>query len=480
MADLASRITEPPAEGAAPEATQAVQEAQEAEVPQADGAADSGLIENTYDVDVKLGDLQSDQNSTLYSVSTFSEMNLRDEILRGLLSLNYQKPSKIQEKALPLMLTDPPRNMIAQSQSGTGKTAAFVVTTLSRVDFSQLEQPQALMLAPSRELARQIEGVVRNIGKFCEGLNVAAALPGALERNAPVRANVIVGTPGTVMDIIRRRQLDVSKLRLLVIDEADNMLDQQGLGEQCLRVKNMLPRDIQILLFSATFPDKVMGFAEKFAPKADQIRLKHTELTVKGISQMYIDCPTEQDKYEVLVKLYGLMTIGSSVIFVKTRESADEIKRRMEADGHRVSALHGAKDGPERDRLLEEFRTGQSKVLLTTNVLARGIDVSSVSMVINYDIPMKGRGDSEPDPETYLHRIGRTGRFGRIGVSISFVYDKKSFYALKNIADLYEIDLVQLDANDWDQTEEDVQKVIKSNRAKAAFAPSATDASVKS
>ncbi|KAL2877415.1 RNA helicase required for poly(A+) mRNA export [Colletotrichum sp. CLE4] len=479
MADLASRITEPPAEGAAPEAPQETQETQEAEVPQVDGAADSGLIENTYDVDVKLGDLQSDQNSTLYSVSTFGDMNLREEILRGLLSLNYQKPSKIQEKALPLMLTDPPRNMIAQSQSGTGKTAAFVVTTLSRVDFSQLDQPQALMLAPSRELARQIEGVVRNIGKFCEGLNVAAALPGALERNAPVRANIIVGTPGTVMDVIRRRQLDVSKLRLLVIDEADNMLDQQGLGEQCLRVKNMLPRDIQILLFSATFPDKVMGFAEKFAPKADQIRLKHTELTVKGISQMYIDCPTEQDKYEVLVKLYGLMTIGSSVIFVKTRESADEIKRRMEADGHRVSALHGAKDGPERDRLLEEFRTGQSKVLLTTNVLARGIDVSSVSMVINYDIPMKGRGDSEPDPETYLHRIGRTGRFGRIGVSISFVYDKKSFYALKNIADMYEIDLVQLDANDWDQTEEDVQKVIKSNRAKAAFAPSATDASVK-
>ncbi|WDK20175.1 DEAD/DEAH box helicase [Colletotrichum graminicola] len=479
MADLASRITEPPSEGAA----------EDTQVPQVDGNLEtlggSGLIENTYDVDVKLGDLQSDQNSTLYSAATFSDMNLPEPILRGLLSLNYQKPSKIQEKALPLMLADPPRNMIAQSQSGTGKTAAFVVTTLSRVDYTQLEQPQALILAPSRELARQIEGVVGKIGSFCEGLRVAAALPGALERNAPVRANVIVGTPGTVMDIIRRRQLDVSKLRLLVIDEADNMLDQQGLGDQCVRVKkltpnSMLPRDIQILLFSATFPDKVMGFAEKFAPKADQIRLKHTELTVKGISQMYMDCPTEQDKYEVLVKLYGLMTIGSSVIFVKTRESADEIKRRMEADGHRVSALHGAKDGPERDRLLEEFRSGQSKVLLTTNVLARGIDVSSVSMVINYDIPMKGRGDSEPDPETYLHRIGRTGRFGRIGVSISFVYDKKSFYALKQIADLYEIDLVQLDANDWDQTEEDVQKVIKSNRAKAAFAPSATDASVKS
>jgi ATP-dependent RNA helicase DDX19/DBP5 len=147
----------------------------------------------------------------------------------------------------------------------------------------------------------------------------------------------------------------------------------------------------------------------------------------------------------------------------------------MTADGHKVSALHGAFEGSDRDRLLDEFRSGRTKVLITTNVLARGIDVSSVSMVINYDIPMKGRGDYEPDPETYLHRIGRTGRFGRIGVSISFVYDKKSFDALNYIATLYQIDLVKLDPEDWDLTEDLVQKVIKSNRAQAGYAPSATD-----
>ncbi|ROT41369.1 DEAD/DEAH box helicase [Sodiomyces alkalinus F11] len=471
MSDVANPATGAP-EGT--ENTSSVSEAQvDGNVPDLGG---SGLVENNYDVEVKLGDLQQNPDSILYSAKSFSDMNLPEPIYKGLLSLNYHKPSKIQERALPLMLANPPRNMIAQSQSGTGKTAAFVVTVLSRIDLSQSQQPQALVLAPSRELARQIEGVINKIGKFCEGLIVAAALPGALERGAPVRANVIVGTPGTVMDITRRRQLDVSKLRVLVIDEADNMLDQQGLGDQCVRVKNSLPRTIQILLFSATFPDKVMGFAEKFAPGADQIRLKQTELTVSGISQMYIDCDSETDKYETLVKLYGLMTIGSSVIFVKTRESANEIQKRMEADGHRVAALHGAFDGLERDRLLEDFRSGRSKVLLTTNVLARGIDVSSVSMVINYDIPMKGRGDTEPDPETYLHRIGRTGRFGRIGVSISFVSDKKSYTALSSIAQQYEIDLVQLDTSDWDAAEEAVQRVIKSNRAKATFAPSATDA----
>lgn len=160
-----------------------------------------------------------------------------ESILKGLLALNFLKPSKVQGKSLPLMLSDPPRNMLAQSQSGTGKTAAFVTAILSRVDFNNPDQPQALALAPSRELARQIEGVVRAIGRFIDNMKVAAAIPGALPRGEPVRASVIVGTPGTVMDTIRRRQLDVSQLKILVLDEADNMLDQQGLGDQCLRVK---------------------------------------------------------------------------------------------------------------------------------------------------------------------------------------------------------------------------------------------------
>lgn len=250
-----------------------------------------------------------------------------------------------------------------------------------------------------------------------------------------------------------------------------------------------------MLLFSATFPQHVGKYAERFAPNANQIRLKQNELTVVGISQMYMDCPSEKDKYDILCKLYGLMTIGSSVIFVKvgyrfaklptadisdavpcqTRESASEIQRRMVADGHRVSALHGAFEGADRDQLLDDFRSGRSKVLITTNVLARGIDVSSVSMVINYDIPMKGVGDREPDAETYLHRIGRTGRFGRTGVSISFVYDKKSFEALTKIANTYGIDLIQLKPDDWDYTEATVQEVLKSARAKADYVPGAAD-----
>ncbi|KAL2257443.1 hypothetical protein VTK26DRAFT_167 [Humicola hyalothermophila] len=469
MADLASRISKP--EAAPADGTPSKDNGTEAPVDEGHG----GLIEPSYDVEVKLSDLQSDTENPLSSiVSSFEELGLPKPINDGLLAMNFKKPSKIQERALPLMLSNPPRNMIAQSQSGTGKTAAFVLTVLSRVDFSKPTQPQALLLAPSRELARQIQAVIQQIGQFCDNLTVEAAIPGSISRETGVKASIVVGTPGTVMDLIRRRQFDVSQLRVLVIDEADNMLDQQGLGDQCIRVKGLLPRTIQILLFSATFPDKVMTYARKYAPNAHEIKLKHQDLTVKGISQMYMDCPDESQKYDILCKLYGLMTIGSSVIFVKTRESANEIQRRMEADGHKVSALHGAYEGQNRDALLDDFRSGRSKVLITTNVLARGIDVSSVSMVINYDIPMKGFGDREPDCETYLHRIGRTGRFGRVGVSISFVYDKKSFNALSYIAEYYGIDLIQLSPDDWDATEKKVQDVVKSSRARPDYAPGAS------
>ncbi|OTA70089.1 DEAD-domain-containing protein [Hypoxylon sp. EC38] len=454
MADLASRISQPQAAVAEPK-------------------DESRLQENSYDVEVQLSDLQKDTENPLGSAHTFEELGLPEEVLRALSALRFSKPSKVQEKALPLMLADPPRNMIAQSQSGTGKTAAFVTTVLARVDHSKPTQPQALLLAPSRELARQIEMVVVQIGQFLPNLAVAAAIPGSIPRDGRVDKSIVVGTPGTVMDLIRRRQFDVSQLKVLVIDEADNMLDQQGLGDQCTRVKNMLPKSIQILLFSATFPDKVMKYATTFAPNANMIKLKVQELTVKGISQMYMDCPSESDKYDILCKLYGLMNIGSSIIFVKTRESATQIQQRMTADGHKVSVLHGAYEGSERDALLEEFRSGKSKVLITTNVLARGIDVSTVSMVINYDIPMKGMGDNMVhDTETYLHRIGRTGRFGRVGVSITFISDKKSFDALKAIAQDLDIDLVALKPDDWDETEMQVQRVIKSSRAQADFVPS--------
>ncbi|KAL9108839.1 MAG: hypothetical protein Q9187_008247 [Circinaria calcarea] len=440
---------------------------------QLDGATQenqgSMMTEPEFDVEVKL----IDPNSPLFSVKSFEELGLSEAILKGIYQMRFQRPSKIQEKALPLLLLNPPVNMIGQSQSGTGKTAAFVLNILSRLDLTTPEMrktPQALCLAPTRELARQIIGVIQVMGGFIEGLSVSAAIPSdSTQRRQKLEGQVIVGTPGTTMDVIKRRQMDPNHIKVLVLDEADNMLDQQGMGDQCIRAKIMLPKDVQVVLFSATFPENVVRYADKFAPHANQITLRHEELTVEGIKQLYMDCASEADKYDVLVKLYGLMTIGSSIIFVKRRDTAAEIERRMTAEGHKVASLTGAYEGQQRDAIIDAFRMGQAKVLITTNVLARGIDVQSVSMVVNYDVPDDAKG--RPDPQTYLHRIGRTGRFGRVGVSISFVYDKKSWEMLMQIQNYFQIEMTRIDTSDWDMVEETVKKVIKSSRADPNFKP---------
>ncbi|KAF8429221.1 P-loop containing nucleoside triphosphate hydrolase protein [Tirmania nivea] len=418
---------------------------------------DDNLVNNTYDVSVKLADMQGDPNSPLYSVKRFEDLGLSDDLLKGIYLMNFKKPSKIQERALPLLLNDPPQNMIGQSQSGTGKTAAFVLTMLTRVNLAD-PSVQALCLAPSRELARQIMLVVETMGKFTH-VKTQFAIPQAVPRGQTIQAQIVVGTPGTVMDLIKKRTLPVQNIKVFVLDEADNMLDQQGLGEQCIRVKHAMPPSCQIVLFSATFPTQVVGFANMFAPNANQITLKHEELTVDGIKQLYMDCESEEHKYQVLVELYQLLTIGSSIIFVKRRDTASEIQRRMEADGHKVVALHGQQDGSDRDRIIDDFRNGKAKVLITTNVLARGIDVATVSMVVNYDIPLTQ--DHRPDPETYLHRIGRTGRFGRVGVSISFVHDKRSWEELTAIQNHFGVDMTKVPTHDMDEVERIVKSVIK-------------------
>ena len=208
---------------------------------QTDGATgfqsgQAGLLEPEFNVNVKLSDIQADPNDPLYSIKEFSDLNLTEELQKGIASLSFSKPSKIQERALPLLLKNPPTNLIGQSQSGTGKTAAFVLNILSRIDTS-LKQPQALVLAPSRELARQICGVVQVMGQHMEGLSTYQAIPDPSMRGKNVDGHVIVGTPGTVMDLIKKRQLKPQAIKVLVLDEADNMLDQQGLGDQCKRVK---------------------------------------------------------------------------------------------------------------------------------------------------------------------------------------------------------------------------------------------------
>jgi ATP-dependent RNA helicase DDX19/DBP5 len=391
----------------------------------------SGFFEALHEVNVKLADQQADSASPLYSANTFEELGLDENLLKGIYSMKFVKPSKVQARALPLLINDPPQNLIGQSQSGTGKTAAFSLAMLKRVDVSLGPSVvQAVCLAPTRELARQIMDVVQAMGQFTSVTVTLAgreAAPGT-RGNAPIAANIVIGTPGTILDLERRRALDLSQVKVFVLDEADVMLDRQGLGVQSLRVKSLCPLQVQTVLFSATFTPQVVEFATAIAPNANQFTLQVDELTIDSIKQYYIDCQGFQGKFAMLSAIYGLLTVSQSIIFVQTRDTADQVQHHMQQEGHVTAVIHGGMTPGERDTVIDSFRAGRCKVLIATNVLARGIDILQVSLVINFDLPTTP--DRMGDPETYLHRIGRTGRFGRSGVAINFVHNRTAMEVL--------------------------------------------------
>ncbi|AOW06229.1 YALI0E31427p [Yarrowia lipolytica CLIB122] len=419
-------------------------------------AEENNLIQTEYEVRVKLADLQADPNSPLYSAKRFEDLGLDENLLKGLYAMKFNKPSKIQEKALPLLLSDPPHNMIGQSQSGTGKTGAFSLTMLSRVD-PNLKAVQCICLAPSRELARQTLDVVDEMKKFTD-ITTHLIVPESTERGQKVTSQILVGTPGSVAGLLQKKQIDAKHVKVFVLDEADNMVDS-SMGSTCARIKKYLPSSTQVVLFSATFPESVLDLAGKMCPNPNEIRLKANELNVDAITQLYMDCEDGEEKFKMLEELYSMLTIASSVIFVAQRSTANALYQRMSKNGHKVSLLHSDLSVDERDRLMDDFRFGRSKVLISTNVIARGIDIATVSMVVNYDLPTDKNG--KPDPETYLHRIGRTGRFGRSGVSISFVHDEASFEVLDSIQQSLGMTLTQVPTDDIDEVEEIIKKAIK-------------------
>ncbi|KAF9112067.1 RNA helicase required for poly(A+) mRNA export [Mortierella sp. AM989] len=362
-----------------------------------------------------------------------------------------------------MLLKDPPKHLIAQAQSGTGKTAAFSLAILSRLDFNN-PSTQAIVLAPTRELARQIVDVMKELARFTPAI-ITQVIPESGQRSEPITGQILIGTPGKLGDMIkrfvpgsssnttRRKFIDVSSVRMLVLDEADCMLDLQGLLQQIEMVKRLLPYNLQLIFFSATWDDAVFHFANTFVNKsANRILLKTFQLSLTSVKQFYIDCESEEDRFQVLVGLYGIMTIGQSIIFVKLREVARKIANRMTDKGHHVSFLHGHLLPDERDIVMDSFRSGRCKVLVTTNVLARGIDIERVNMVINYDLPVDK--EDRADPTTYLHRIGRTGRFGRSGVSVNFVHSHSSYSIMNEIAQHHNCPVVkiptELDRGDGD------------------------------
>lgn len=406
-----------------------------------DFAADIAQSDQSSRVEV----LQADPTTPYQAAATFEEMGLSEELLKGVYELRFAKPSKIQASSLPLILSPDGdhKNLIAQGHNGSGKTACFVLGMLSRIDTSR-EATQALCLVPTRELARQIGDVVASLGRFTKATKKVAVKATEEERKAAwaredtghLKEHIVVGTPGKVMELIKKRRLNTSAMKILVLDEADEMVDTQGMGDQTIRIKRMLPKSVQVLLFSATYADNVRSLASKLAPSANQITVKREKLSLDKIQQYYFDTGSKGERFTVLCDIYETLTVGQSIIFVGRRDEAASLSNRLRKDGHAVSLLYGGDMSPEeRDRVIDEFRAGTTKVLITTNVLSRGVDVLAVSVVINYDLPTDRRG--QPDPETYLHRIGRTGRFGRKGVAVNFVYDDHSKHILNELEKYY-------------------------------------------
>eukprot|EP01083_Nonionella_stella_P136633 415871_1 len=343
------------------------------------------------------------------------ELNLNENLLRGIYAYGFEKPSNIQKHAIIPIIQK--HDVIAQSQSGTGKTAVFAIGGLSLINLSQ-PQCQVLVFAPTRELAQQIHRVTKSLGTYLE-VTTRACIGGTVVRDDIHQlangVQIVVGTPGRVNDMISRGALKLKALKLFVLDEADEMLSR-GFKEQIYDTFQYLPKNIQVALFGATMPPEILQLTNKFMRNPIKIALQNQELPLEGIKRFYVAVEKEDYKLATLYDLYESITITQAIIFCNTRRKVMWLTDKMKQNDFTVSAIHGDMYQKERELIMREFRSGCTRVLIATDLLSRGIDVYTMSLVINYDLPM--------NRETYLHRMGRCGRYGRKGVSIDFVADE--------------------------------------------------------
>lgn len=407
-----------------------------------------GLVENKNDLEIQ----RKDPNSPLYSVKTFSALNLREELLRGVYAMGFNAPSKIQETALPTLLVEPPQNMVAQSQSGTGKTAAFVLAMLSRTNPSK-NYPHVICLSPTFELAIQTGEVAKKMAQFCPEIKIRFAVRGEeVSRGTQLTDHILFGTPGKMLDWgTKLRCFDLSKVEVFVLDEADVMIATQGHQDQSIRIHKQLPKTCQMMLFSATYGEDVMNFAEAIIRNPVMLKLRREEESLDNIKQVYVNCATKEKKFQSISNIYGVLTIGQAMIFCHTRKTASWLTEALTKEGHAVALLSGELEIDQRINILNRFREGKEKILITTNVLSRGIDVEQVTIVVNFDLPVDVGGNA--DCETYLHRIGRTGRFGKSGLAINLVDSSHSMNVLRDIEAHFKRPIQKLDADDLDEIE---------------------------
>jgi len=373
---------------------------------------------------------------------TFDEMNLKPDLLKGVYAYGFEKPSAIQQRAIkPIMIG---RDVIAQSQSGTGKTAVFAISSLQLLD-AKVKDVQVLVVSPTRELAEQSQRVIQSLGDFmnvnCHTCIGGKSLGNDIKELERSNVQIVSGTPGRVYDLIKRNILRMERLKAMILDEADEMLSR-GFKEQIYDIYRFLPPSCQVVLMSATLPATVLEMTRKFMNDPIKILVKRGELSLEGIQQFYINVSKEEWKFDTLCDLYDTMTITQAVIFCNTRQKVDWLSSKLKENNFTVSSIHGDLEQQERDRVMDEFRSGASRVLIATDLWGRGIDVQQVSLVICYDLPL--------NKELYIHRIGRSGRFGRKGLAINFVKNEDESddtRSLKGIEQFYSTQIKEMPAN---------------------------------
>lgn len=375
-----------------------------------------------------------EENKTTLS---FDNLNLKDNLLRGIYSYGFENPSKIQSMAVPHIVSG--KDLIAQAHSGTGKTGAFAIGCLQNLDETKQES-QVLIISPTHELVHQTTEVIKEISKY-QNVTYMEVIGGTnvddCRKKLDTSPQILIGTPGRILDMMQKNYLFTNKIHTVVFDEADEILSA-GFQETIHSIIRFISKETQICLFSATIPDEVIQLTSNFMNNPEKILVKKEALTLEGITQFYINIKVNDWKYEVLTDLYDTINIAQCIIYINSKNKLMDVYNSLTKDNFPVSCIHGEMGGNERKEVMENFRSGHSRILLSTDLLSRGIDVQQLSLVINFDLPKS--------KETYIHRIGRSGRYGRKGVAINLVTDRDIQY-LKEIESFYETQISEMPSN---------------------------------
>jgi translation initiation factor 4A len=377
--------------------------------------------------------------SSSYEINNWDELDNDPDILRGIYSYGFERPSPIQKKAIKPIIMG--KDIIAQAQSGTGKTAAFGIGALSIVNV-QDNFTQVLILSPTKELAKQTTHVIKQLGSMMNGLRIQTIYGGSPyeetnnfnDKNTP---HIICGCTGRVYDLMRRDRITSKKIKLVILDEADEMLSS-GFKEQVYNIFQNFNNDIQVALFSATLPNSIFPIINKIMRNPVKICVKAEQLTLEGISQFYVAVDDDRQKYDTLKHIYKYVSVSQCIIYCNSIKRVSDLYDAMKEDDFPVCRIHSNMDRSERDESFKEFKNGKSRVLISSNVTARGIDIQQVSIVINFDVPK--------DIHTYLHRIGRSGRWGRKGVGINFI-TRRDINKIKEIESYYSCEIKEIPIN---------------------------------